>query len=110
MFLQVFNGINARKLKPDEANVFKDFFNNKLFLIILVSTIIIQFTIVKYGGRFLKTVDLSFKENVFCLLLGSMSLLSCLAYKVLLPQHLVISIYGIEVNSYSFYWKKAPEE
>ena len=110
VLLQVFNEINARKLKSDEINVFENFFNNKLFLIILVSTIIIQLTMVKYGGKSLKTVELSFKENVLCLLLGSMSLLSCLAYKVLLPQHLMITFYGIEMNSFKFYWRKAPEE
>ena len=50
MLFQVFNEINARKLKSDEYNIFENFFNNKLFLIILVSTIIIQLTMVKYGG------------------------------------------------------------
>jgi len=109
VLLQVFNEINARKLKSDEVNVFENFFNNKLFLVIVVSTIIIQLTMVKYGGKSLKTVELSFKENVLCLLLGSVSLLSCLAYKVLLPQHVMITLYGIELNSFRFYWRKVPE-
>jgi Ca2+ transporting ATPase len=61
VLLQVFNEINARKLKAEEYNVFENFFNNKLFLIILVATIIIQLTMVKYGGESLKTVELSFK-------------------------------------------------
>ncbi|MFM7853283.1 MAG: cation transporting ATPase C-terminal domain-containing protein [Flammeovirgaceae bacterium] len=56
VLLQVFNEINARKLKSDEVNVFENFFNNKLFLVIVVSTIIIQLTMVKYGGKSLKTV------------------------------------------------------
>lgn len=85
VLLQVFNEINARKLKAHEYNVFEDFFNNKLFLIILVSTIIIQLTMVKYGGKSLKTVELSFKENLLCLLLGSSSMLSGLLLKVILP-------------------------
>ena len=109
VLLQVFNEINARKLKAEEYNVFEEFFNNKLFLVIIVGTIIIQLTMIKYGGRSLKTVELSFKENLICLLLGSTSLLSCLAYKLLLPQHLIISTQGIEFGSFVFYWGKKPE-
>ena len=111
VLLQVFNEINARKLKPDEANVFENFFNNKLFLIIVVATIIIQLTMVKYGGKSLKTVELSFKENLLCLVLGSTSLLTCLMFKTILPNHLIISLYGIEIgSSFKYYWKQPPAE
>jgi hypothetical protein len=107
VLLQVFNEINARKLKPEEYNVFENFFNNKLFLIIVVSTIIIQLTMVKYGGKSLKTVELSFKENLLCLVLGSVSLLSGLFIKVILPKHLIICPQGVEIgNSFKYYWKK----
>ena len=98
VLMQVFNEINARKLKSDEYNVFEDFFNNKLFLVILVATIIIQLTMVKYGGKSLKTVELSFKENLLCLLLGSTSLLSGLLLKVILPHHFILSLYGVELG------------
>lgn len=91
VLLQLFNEINARKLKPEEYNVFENFFNNYLFLVILVSTIIIQLTMVKYGGKSLKTVELSFKENLFCLLLASTSLLTGLFTKVVLPKHFRIT-------------------
>ena len=110
VLLQVFNEINARKLKAHEYNVFEDFFNNKLFLVIIVGTIIIQLTMIKYGGRSLKTVELSFKENLLCLVLGSTSLLSCLAFKILLPHHLVICAQGVEFGSFVFYWGKKPEK
>eukprot|EP00178_Gracilaria_changii_P001322 TRINITY_DN1184_c0_g1_i2.p1 TRINITY_DN1184_c0_g1~~TRINITY_DN1184_c0_g1_i2.p1 ORF type:complete len:256 (+),score=38.49 TRINITY_DN1184_c0_g1_i2:2236-3003(+) len=111
VLLQVFNEINARKLKSDEYNVFENFFNNKLFLIILVATIIIQLTMVKYGGKSLKTVELSFKENLLCLMLGSSSLLSGLLLKVILPHHLVVSLYGVEIGeSFKFYWKQPPTD
>ena len=109
--MQVFNEINARKLKPHEYNVFENFFNNKLFLIILIGTIIIQLTMVKYGGKSLKTVELSFKENLLCLLLGSTSLLSGLMLKVVLPHHFIVSLYGIELGeSFKFYWKQPPAD
>ena len=95
VLMQVFNEINARKLKADEYNIFENFFNNKLFLIIVVCTIIIQLTMVKYGGKSLKTVELSFKENLLCLFLGSSSMLSGLLLKVILPHHLIVSLYGV---------------
>jgi calcium-translocating P-type ATPase len=50
VFLQVFNEINCRKLRSDELNVFKNFFNNSLFLIIMILTIGVQILIVTYGG------------------------------------------------------------
>ena len=82
-----------------------------MFLIIVVSTIIIQLTMVKYGGQSLKTVELSFKENLLCLLLGSTSLLTGLVFKTILPAHLIISMYGVEIGeSFKFYWKAVPEE
>lgn len=110
MLLQVFNEINARKLKNHEYNVFENFFNNKLFLIIVVATIIIQLTMVKYGGQSLQCVELSFRENLLCLLLGSTSILSCLAFKVILPHNLIICLQGVEFGSFKFYWKKVEEE
>lgn len=107
--LQVFNEINARKLKPEEANVFEHFFNNPLFLIILIATIIIQLTMVKYGGKSMKTVELSFHENLLCLLLGSSSLVSGLFIKCTLPHNLIISKYGIEIGDYKKYWAEVPD-
>lgn len=50
VFMQVFNEVNCRKLKSTELNVFKGFFNNPLFLVILVGTIIVQVLIVEFGG------------------------------------------------------------
>jgi len=59
VLFQIFNEINARKLKHSEINVFKNFFNNPMFIIILILTIVIQLTIVKFGGKSLKTVELT---------------------------------------------------
>jgi len=41
VFLQIFNLINARKIGDGELNVFKGFFNNKMFIIVMVLTILI---------------------------------------------------------------------
>lgn len=49
--MQVFNEINCRKLKSNEYNVFADFFNNTLFILVVVGTIIVQILITEYGGK-----------------------------------------------------------
>ena len=109
VLLQIFNEINARKLKPSEVNVFENFFNNPLFIVILVGTIVIQLTMVKYGGKSLKTVELSFNENLLCLILGSTALLSGLFVKVVCPENLIICQPGVEVGEWKYYWAKVPE-
>ena len=39
--MQVFNEINCRKLLNSQINVFEGFFNNGLFLFIIITTIIV---------------------------------------------------------------------
>jgi len=92
-------------LKPSEVNVFENFLNNPLFVVILVGTIVIQLTMVKYGGKSLKTVELSFNENLICLLLGSTALLTGLLIKVVLPENLIVCPSGVEFGSFKYYWK-----
>jgi len=50
VFMQVFNEINSRKLGEHEYNVFVGFFNNPLFLLIMLFTIVVQMAMVEYGG------------------------------------------------------------
>lgn len=51
VFLNIFNLINARKLEPDEWNVFENFCNNQLFFIILVTSLVVQVLMVDIGGK-----------------------------------------------------------
>ena len=46
VFMQIFNEINARKIKDKEFNVFHNFFNNPLFIIIEIVTIAVQIVLV----------------------------------------------------------------
>ena len=46
VFMQVFNQINCRKLGESEFNVFEGFFNNSLFIMIMLVTIVVQILIV----------------------------------------------------------------
>ncbi len=49
--MQLFNQINARKLEPDDYNVLKNFFNNPLFFLIFIITIIVQMLMINFGGK-----------------------------------------------------------
>jgi Ca2+ transporting ATPase len=86
--MQVFNEINARKLKSTEINVFSNFFNNPLFIIILVATIVIQIACVEFGGHSLRTVPLNTHEHLICLGLGSLPLFFAPLFKLLVPASL----------------------
>jgi magnesium-transporting ATPase (P-type) len=70
VLMQVFNLISCKKLKSSEANVFKGFFNNNLFLFLFCFIIIVQFLIVEFGSEPANCVPLSLKQHIFCYLLG----------------------------------------
>jgi len=81
VFLQLFNMINARKLgtpadpinnKParEEFNVFRGFFNNWLFIAVIILCSAMQFGIVYLGGEFLRVDPLNWKQQLFALGLG----------------------------------------
>jgi hypothetical protein len=61
---------------------------------------------IKYGGKSLKTVELSFKENVLCLLLGSFSLLHGLLIKTVFPENMILCKRGFEFGKIAYYWSK----
>jgi len=81
--LQVFNQINARKIEKGQLNVFKEFFNNKLFIVVVFVTITVQILLVQIGGVFTKCSPLSVYDNIFCISLGSTSLIWGLFIKFL---------------------------
>lgn len=64
--MQVFNSINARKLE-NEFNVFSGFFNNPIFLIITLLTIVVQMILVEYGKSPVNCVPLTWDDNLKCL-------------------------------------------
>jgi calcium-translocating P-type ATPase len=65
VLMQVFNEINCRKLE-NERNVFKNFFNNPLFLSIIGITTLVQVILVQFAGPFASTIGLTWKQWVFC--------------------------------------------
>ena len=46
VFMQLFNQINARKIKAEERNVFEGFFNNGCFVVVAVFTFVVQIVMV----------------------------------------------------------------
>lgn len=75
VLMQVFNLINCKKLKSSEANVFKGFFNNNLFLFLFFFIAIIQFLIIEFGGEPANCCPLTFRQHLFCYGLGLSALL-----------------------------------
>eukprot|EP01114_Cavostelium_apophysatum_P015310 TRINITY_DN413_c0_g1_i3.p1 TRINITY_DN413_c0_g1~~TRINITY_DN413_c0_g1_i3.p1 ORF type:complete len:1090 (+),score=320.14 TRINITY_DN413_c0_g1_i3:237-3506(+) len=73
VFLQVFNEINSRKL-GNEINVFSGFFTNWVFLAVVGFTVTIQAILVQFGGAFVKTVPLDWKQWIFCVVVGFMAI------------------------------------
>lgn len=83
VFMQVFNEINARKLKREELNVFEGFFNNPLFLIILVFTVIVHYFLVELGGRAVQCSPLTIQQHLITFAIGSFSLVNGVFIKIL---------------------------
>lgn len=77
VMMTVFNEVNARKIGPDELNVFKGFFNNFYFIFILILSVGIQFLMVEVGGELVKVRPLDWKEHLICIGLGAFSIVWC---------------------------------
>ena len=97
VFMQVFNEINCRKLKSSEWNVFKGFFNNSLFLFIIVVTILGQLAIVHFGGAPLNCSQLTLEEHLYCLAIGA----GCLVFNFLVKAVPATVCSGLKVGEES---------
>ncbi len=60
----------------------------------------------RYGGRLLHVTELSFKKNLCCFVVGSISLYSNYLVKVLLPSHFMITTTKIEIGKFRFDFTK----
>ena len=84
VFLQVFNSINARKLRKSEKNVFIGIFSNYYYLIVQIFIVIGQIMIVTFGGRAVRVKRLSIIQHVQCAIISSLSLLVGYIVKVVM--------------------------
>ncbi|KAF8083504.1 hypothetical protein N665_0769s0005 [Sinapis alba] len=68
---QAFNEFNARK--PDEKNIFKGIIKNRLFMGIIVITLVLQVIIVEFLGKFASTTKLNWQQWLICVAIGVIS-------------------------------------
>ncbi|CAG9317273.1 unnamed protein product [Blepharisma stoltei] len=71
VMMQIFNEICCRKLSLSEINIFKGFFNNSIFISILVVTTGVQLLLVNFGGSFVRCTALSLEHHLICVGLGA---------------------------------------
>jgi magnesium-transporting ATPase (P-type) len=83
VLMQVFNEFNSRKLDRSERNIMTGLFNNWLFWFIIISTLVIQYLLVEYGGQYVGVSQLSIVEHAFCLAVGAVSLIVGFIIKIL---------------------------
>lgn len=74
VFCQVFNEINARKVQPDEMNVFSGLHRSLPFVMVMIFTLGSQIFIVSVGGEFSKTTPLGIGQWFACIGIGAWSL------------------------------------
>jgi P-type Ca2+ transporter type 2B len=87
VFMQIFNELNCRKIKSNEYNIFKGFFNNYLFLFIEFFTFGVQILLVTFGGEFVKVCSLTVVQHFYCVAIGAGTLVFGLLMK-LIPERL----------------------
>lgn len=92
--MQIFNQINSRKL-TNQINVFEGFFNNWLFIGIMLFTFVIQMVLVEYGGIAVRCAPLNWEQNGICFGIGFGGLLwSALIKIVVNPKYFK----SVEIN------------
>lgn len=73
VWLQIFNEVNARKLK-NQKNMFAGISTNYTFVAVMVSTIVVQVLFVQVGGRFTSCEPLSATQWLICVAIGAIGL------------------------------------
>jgi Ca2+-transporting ATPase len=74
VYCQIFNEINARSVSHDKLNVFAGFFDNFIFISVIVGTFIVQIILVQWCGPFATTAPLTVGQWFICIALGFGSL------------------------------------
>lgn len=79
VMFQLFNSFNSREL--GNTTVFKYLFSNKMMLISLLITFILQIIIIQFGGAFFKTVPLGFNMWIRIIALSSIIIVAAEIFK-----------------------------
>ncbi|KAN0031465.1 hypothetical protein ACTFIV_005329 [Dictyostelium citrinum] len=106
VFLQLFNEINARVL-GSRTNPFKNFFNNPIFIVVMLFTLGVQIIFVTFGDQATSTSSLYILEWVACVIVGAISLpVGLLLRKI--PIHEPVVKNEIPVHSEAVYTAPSP--
>lgn len=84
VFMQVFNEINSRKVGR-ELNVFKGFFDNFMFTVIIIITAGLQVILIELGGSFMGTTGLSTWEWGWSIIFGLFAIPIGLLGRLIIP-------------------------
>ncbi|KAL0218951.1 hypothetical protein P9112_004604 [Eukaryota sp. TZLM1-RC] len=74
VFCQVFNELNCRKISKSNGSIFDNLLGNRLFVFVVVGTIIVQIVLVSVGGQLTRTVPLSLTAWVVAIGIGMLSI------------------------------------
>lgn len=66
--------------------MFANFFDNYLFIFIVVGIFVSQLFIVTYGGKTFELVPLSFSTHIDCIILGATGVVWNILIKVFIPE------------------------
>lgn len=69
VLMTLFNELNARKIHG-QRNVFAGVFRNWIFIVIWISTMVLQIIIVEFGGYAFSTQGLDLNQWMWCLFFG----------------------------------------
>jgi len=92
VFLQIFNFLNARKLKKEEINVFENIFDNYLFIIIVIGIFVAQLFIVECGGYTFQLTPLTLSQHIDCIIIGATCVVWNAICKIFIPESFMNSI------------------
>ena len=87
VYLQLFNFFNCRKLGATEFNIFQNFFNNWIFLGMVVGLFAAQYLIVTFGTNLFQVSKLTIPEHLICMAFAVGSLLVCFGIKHTPEEH-----------------------
>ena len=91
VLFQIFNQFNVRQLSFKKLNSFEGLIEKPLFLAFITGTLIMQLGVMTIGSSILHITELTYRQNLLCFVIGSISLYANYVVKVAMPSHFAIS-------------------
>ncbi|KAM3136896.1 hypothetical protein pb186bvf_010981 [Paramecium bursaria] len=84
--MQVFNSILCRQLDYSSLNPFQNIFNNSLFWIIQIFTVLTQYALIEFAYDYVKVRKLTLEEHLISIILGAGGIIMGVLFK-LIPEN-----------------------